>query len=620
MSCIENLAFQESTNVRLHNNINSNHTANYDIKFHRLEFYIDPNIIEISGQITSYFIPNSDIHSINFDLSDKLSVEKVIYNNQNINFSHSNEDILTCNFPKELKTGILDSIIVVYSGVPSDEYGAFSQGYHNKIPIIWTLSEPYGSKDWWPCKQDLNDKADSIEVVIKSPSEYRSVSNGLLASETVIGKDRICVWKHHYPIPAYLIAIAVTNFIDHTISYKNINGDILPIQSFLYPENEESAKEDILYTVEVMELFETLFEIYPYSKEKYGYAQFGWNGGMENSTVSFMGQFSEDLIAHELAHQWFGDKITCGSWQDIWLNEGFATYLTGLSYEYIKDDFDYWLHRNINTITSKDDGSVFVNDTTSVSRIFSGRLSYSKGAMVLHMLRWKIGDENFFKATKNYLKDENLAFSYAKTDDLKEHMEKVYGSNLDKFFEQWIYGEGHPSYDIQWNQIEGDRLDLFIKQSQSHKSVEFFEMPIELLLEGTDGEKKYITINVEENDFKVSQELSFKVSSIQFDPNRWLITKDNSVSFNPNLSEDDNFIENYLIYFNKNNNIEIETNQEHFSRLQFTLFNSSGKVLSKRSVNGKNSYLIKASDLAKGIYYLNIKSNTASNTKTLVKT
>ena len=615
---MENLAVQESRTYKNFLDIESSHTANYDIKYHRLEFYVNPNIYKIQGKVTSYFVSNSNMSEIKFDFTDDISVDDVIYKESNISFSQNN-DILTCIFPSSLTSSVLDSISVIYSGEPPTGNSAFTKGSHNGIPVIWTLSEPYGAKDWWPCKQDLTDKADSIDVIITSPTEYKSVSNGIVFSEKIIGENRITHWKHNYAIPAYLVAMAITNYVEFAIDYKNIEGDIMPIQNFVYPEYETTSRTSIEYTKEVMKLFETLFEIYPYSKEKYGHAQFGWGGGMEHTTVSFMGNFSEDLIAHELAHQWFGNKITCGSWKDIWLNEGFATYLTGLTYEHNKGNFDNWLSNKISHITSSTGGSVYVVDTNNVGKIFDSRLSYSKGAMVLHMLRWKLGDDLFYLSIKNYLKDETLAYSYAKTPDLVSHAEDVSGLNLEVFFDQWIYKEGYPSYTVEWNQHVDNSITLNISQTQSHPSVSFFEMPIEILINGTLGEEEYYKIDVNENDFLTNFNITFKTSSIEFDPNKWLISKNNNVFYNSDLSIDDISSEKCMAYFAENDKIKISTNNKDSNNIEVKLFTVSGKLIVQQELIGESVFLLDTYKLGKGIYILKIDTGENIFTSKILK-
>jgi aminopeptidase N len=596
--------------------VNSSHTSNYDIKFHRLRFNINPKIFYISGEITTYFVPTTELDEIKFDLTDVLSVDEVLYNGESINFTQA-DDILTCTFKSSLVEGKLDSIKVSYSGEPESGIDAITHRYHNAIPIISTLSEPYGAKDWWPCKQDLIDKIDSVEVIIETPKEYRSVSNGLLIGEPIIGNKRITTWRHKYPIPAYLVAIAITNYKDFTIYYKNIEGDDLPILNHIYPEDLESAKESIEYTKDVLKVYENLFEIYPYSKERYGHAQFPWGGGMEHATVSFMGNFPHDLIAHELAHQWFGDKITCGSWSDIWLNEGFATYLTGLTYEN-RGKLDKWLELTINYVTSLPGGSVYVTDTTSVSSIFNGRLSYSKGAMVLHMLRWKMGDDDFFTAIKNYLKDDRLKYSYAKTEDLKSHFETVSGLDLTKFFDQWIYKEGYPSYAVEWKQNEDNSLLLFINQVQSHASVEFFEMPVEVIVNGVGGEKLPLRLDVNQNNFKENLSVDFEISSIEFDPNKWLISKDNTVALNPDL-ENTEFDDEQWIVIVKNDFIEVTTTDNSVKSISAKLYDTSGKLIISENVKGINNFSLQANNLKKGVYYLVVDTGDRIISKTLLK-
>jgi aminopeptidase N len=426
--------------------------------------------------------------------------------------------------------GDLDSISIAYEGVPTPSgFTSFATSTHNGTPAMWTLSEPYGAKDWWPCKQDLVDKIDSIDVFVRTPQEYRVASNGLLVSETSVDTDKIYHWKHRYAIPAYLIAIAVTDYAVYSNFVPLDNGDAVEVLNYVYPENLENAQNQTQSIVEIMGLFNQLFETYPFASEKYGHAQFGWGGGMEHQTMSFMGGLSYDLQAHELAHQWFGDKITCGSWEDIWLNEGFATYLTGLTKAFLGTEgaWQNWKQDRITSITSEPGGSVWVNDTTSVGRIFDGRLTYNKGAMVLHMLRWKLGDENFFQGIQNYLADPALAFGYAKTENLQQHLEAQSGQNLQEFFADWFYGQGYPTYETTWWKTASG-IGVLLHQTTSHNSVDFFEMPVPIYVEG-EGQDSLLRLEhiFPSQTFEI--ELPFEVNSIAFDPTLWLVSKENSI-------------------------------------------------------------------------------------------
>jgi len=508
-------------------------TESYDLLSQKLELEVDPAVHYIKGKVTTEFRSLENKNTIVFDLSDKLEVSSVTSEEKALQFTHTNNE-LTITFADDVCEDAIRTLTVAYEGVPNKNVDGdgFVTTTHNKTPSLYTLSEPYGSRDWWPCKQDLNDKIDQIDVIITAPKAYKAVSNGMVISEKQNGAMMTTHWQHNYPIPTYLIGIAVTDYEVFSQTVER-NGYSFDIVNYVYPESREKAEEYTKVTVEIMNLFQDLFGEYPYKDEKYGHAEFEYGGGMEHSTISFMGNFSRSLIAHELAHQWFGNKVTCDSWNDIWLNEGFATYLSGLVENHFdgEQDFINWKRGKIADITTARAGSVYVQDEKldNPGRIFSSRLTYNKGAMVIHMLRQKLGDDVFFKAIRNYLNDEELAYGYANTDQLKEHLEKESCQNLDNFFSDWIYGEGYPSYDVAWYQKAQNELNITMNQSQSSKKVDFFEMKVPFLIVGMNGEEKYVTVDNTFDGESFSLAFDFEIADIIIDPKFDMISKNNSI-------------------------------------------------------------------------------------------
>jgi len=503
----------------------------FDLKYYRLEWTIDPAVHYIKGAATAYFTPvEEDFQTLHFDLANVLTVDSVLYHGQSLFSSFTEPFLLKIDLPGIIPEGALDSITIYYQGAPnSNGFGSFETGFHSGAPILWTLSEPYGARDWWPCKQDLNDKIDSLDIYVRTPQGNRAGSNGKLVGEWAEGNQMVYHWRHRYPIPAYLVAVAVTNYSVYSDWVPDPGGDI-EVLNYVFPENLASAMSQTDETIGIMQFFNEKFGRYPFADEKYGHAQFGWGGGMEHQTMTFMGGFSYGLIAHELAHQWYGDKVTCGSWTDIWLNEGFATYLTALTSEFLGNPQGWtdWKTSRIASICSQPGGSVWVDDTTSVNRIFSSRLSYSKGAFLLHMLRWIVGDDAFFTAARNYVDDPDLAFGYARTSDLQGHLEAVSGKDLEGFFADWFYGQGYPSYQLLWDYHNG-LFFLIGNQTTSHASVPFFEMPLPVRLIG-DTQDTLVRLEHTANGELFVVPVSFEVKSVHFDPDYWLLSKDNTVT------------------------------------------------------------------------------------------
>lgn len=508
-------------------------TENYDLKYYRFDWQIDPAQYFIAGSATVYFETLADDFSeINFDFSTQLAVNGVSYHGQSVNHSASGDYLLTIQLPTALAAGTLDSLTITYQGAPpSNGFGSFVQSQHNGTPVLWTLSEPYGAQDWWPTKNGLDDKIDSIDVYVTTAAQYRAASNGLLVSETLSGQNKVYHWQHRYPIAPYLVAIGVTNYAQYIDNVPLSNGTNLPMLNYVYPENLTAAQNGTGDLVQVLQFYDSLFHVYPFFEEKYGHAEFGWGGGMEHQTMSFVTGYSWGLLTHELAHQWFGDMVTCGSWEHIWLNEGFATYLEGLTRErfpsQVVTQWYDWKLGKLNSITSQPGGSVLVDDTTSVNRIFSSRLSYSKGAYLLNMLRWKLGDDDFFLGLRNYLNSRQ--YNFAHTENLQTNLEGASGQNLDEFFADWFVGQGFPSYQVAWEQSSAGTVYIQLDQTTSMpSSVDFFEMPVPILLIG-DNEEQLVRLEHSFNGELFEVEVPFTVTSVAFDPDLWLISANNTV-------------------------------------------------------------------------------------------
>lgn len=597
-------------------------TGNYDVKYQRLEFTVDPNVAFISGDITSYFEAKENMDEITFELSDNMVVSQILQRGNALNFVQNSDDEVVITFPIPQNIGVLDSLTISYSGNPiSSGFGSFEQGTHNGDPVIWTLSEPYGAKGWWPCKQDLNDKIEMIDVYITTPQynasneEYIAVSNGLEQSQIVNGNNKTTHFKHQYPIPAYLVAIAVTNYEVYSHVVPN-NGNPFDVVNYVYPEDLAYAQANTGVTVDIMNLFTNLFEEYPYASEKYGHAQFGWGGGMEHTTVSFMGGFSRGLVAHELAHQWYGDKITCGSWKDIWLNEGFATYLSGLVVEDFDGDaaFRSWRYGKINSATSQNAGSVYIpdQDTTNVGRIFSSRLSYNKPSMVLHMLRRKLGDATFFQGMQEYLSDPNFAYGYAKTPDFITKMENVSSVDLTEFFDDWIYNQGHPSYSISWNQINATQVSVRINQAQSHASVSYFEAPVPIRLHGANNEVLDVVLDNTSNGETFLVDVTFPVTLILFDPEHHLISNNNSVILGVNEVD---LTSSFLIVPNPTKLDFLIEKPDDITISRIHIYDALGRIVLQPRVED----IISVESLSSGFHFVTFETNKGLIHRTLIK-
>lgn len=376
------------------------------------------------------------------------------------------------------------SVTVTYSAIPED--GLFfrtpKNGYAQGDMQLWTQGEPLSHRHWFPSHDFPNEKMET-EIICHVPAGMEALSNGKLLSKTAStdGTMTSFHWLQDQPHVNYLVSLVAGYFAHETDQYKDI-----PLAFYVPPSEADQIANSFQDTKSILKFFEDEIGVdYPWDKYFNVCAIDYMFGGMENTSITtltertlFTDEFenlrsSRGLDAHELAHQWFGDLVTCKDWSHLWLNEGFATYYS-LLYDREKmgeDDFRFGLWRNARNILNNSNDETPIVDRTYDKPMdqFSFR-AYPKGAWVLHMLRSQLGDDNYKKAVKNYLRE--FQYQSVVTENLATHFEQVSGLNLDRFFDQWVYLAGAPELkaDYSWDaELKTARLHISQIQKTSEK-------------------------------------------------------------------------------------------------------------------------------------------------------
>jgi aminopeptidase N len=518
---------------------------NYDVKYVKLNLAVNNTSTHIGGDvITKAMVTAPSLSAYVFELDTLLTIDSVLINGVSRSFTTSGV-VRSASIPTPLANGAMFTAHVFYNGtaasgslstLPAGMNCIASPSWGNSV--TFTLSESYHANQWWPCKQSLRDKIDSVDVWLTVPDSLKAGSNGKLMDTTRVDATHLRFeWKEKHPIDYYLISLAVANYIDYSY-YMHFTGssDSMLIQNYIYNNSATLPyfRSIIDSTGLMVDFFSSLYGRYPFWDEKYGHCMAPLGGGMEHQTMTTLGYFQSTIVAHELGHQWFGDHVTCGTWADIFNNEGFASYS-----EYLFIDH-FWNHaaalRNISAqqtnVKTMPDGAVYVDDTTNEGRIFDSRLSYDKGACLLHMLRFVLNDDSaFFNSLRAYQSQQRD--STGTIDDFKHVVVSlagltVGGMDLDTFFNEWAYKEGYPIYDVRWNQSGNDVYLLLGQTTSKPISIGLFTTPMEVLLHSATGDT---TIRIFNN--QLSQLYHFNwgktILSIKVDPNFWLIYKLSSI-------------------------------------------------------------------------------------------
>ena len=591
-----------------------------DISYYNIDISIDIELEQISGNVFlngSVGLDQPD--SIELDLSNSMIVDSIYLNNILSSFIHNDNKIKIPTPEENLPNGYDFNVQIFYHGQPtSTGFGSFNFDMYNGISHLWTLSEPYGARDWWPCKDDPSDKADSLEISVTLHEDQIVVSNGLLIQEVNVGNNqKKYTWFESYPICTYLVSITSYPYTVWHDEYIGLNGDTLPLDFYVYPDHYEMVRDNYLLTKDMMKVFAEKFGEYPFMNEKYGHAEFGRGGGMEHQTISSMGGYSEWLIAHELGHQWWGDLVTCADFHHIWLNEGFARFSEAIWEEASNGPEaykNYWSNH-----TYYGSGTIYVEDPSTTGQIFNGNLTYNKAGWVVHMLRGVLGDSLFFEALQSYAFNDSLAYNAVTTEAFKLVCEDVSGLELDSFFEQWIFGEYYPKYSLAWNVNDDNQLTINISQIQNWQ---FFEMPIEI-----DVFTDLDTIRLKIDNYGFSQNylinsINGVVQRVELDPENWILKEVQYLTTNNPLPTKSDLIM-YPAFPNPFNPV-VNVNYfipEAIGEFQSRIFiyNLSGALVQEldpvQSYPGLNKISWDASDQASGLYFLRVKAESKSYTQ-----
>jgi len=505
----------------------------FDVTYYKLDLDLDYNNQAINGRVTvqaKALVAGLDL--IELDMFSTLRVDSVFYLEEKTDFIQEN-NLVKITIPAAA-AGAIIQVDIFYEGHPgSTGFGSFGFNSFNDRAMIWSLSEPYGARNWWPCKDTPLDKADSVDILITVPIAGDTLivaSNGLLIDTVYKDGKATYFWSTRYPIATYLVSVAIYPYRVFHDWFAYGDGDSMRLDYYVFPENylKDELRHNYSMTKEMLNQFSKHFGLYPFIKEKYGHAEFIWGGGMEHQTLSSLsgtGSFgySQHLISHELAHQWWGDMVTTANFHHIWINEGFATYSQAMWSEFRDNNIES-LHAEMAEKVYYGEGTIFVEDTTSIGTIFNGDRTYNKASWVLHMLRHVVGDSTFFQILKSYGNDPAFRFKTATTEQFRDHCESITGLDLQAFFEQWIYGEYYPNYDIGYGQI-GDSLFVIIEQSSPGGTL--FKMPLDLIITLRDTVVSTTIYNQQEySEYWIKLppgKLLATAAAVQVDPENWVL-------------------------------------------------------------------------------------------------
>ena len=508
--------------------------ADYDVRYYGITVKLDFTTSTIQANV-QYKIRSgiAALNRVDLNLVDQLVVDSVRFGSTVVSFTRS-ANMLKITTPTPYAQNVEFDMAVYYHGAPRfDGQQGMYFGSVSGYQMCYTNCEPFASRYWWPCKDYPLDKPDSVDIYIDYPSAYKVASNGVIVSDVASGSDRKLVhYKHNYPIATYLVAFTCANFVfgQQTWTYGSIS---MPVVTYTLP-NAYAAKNSFdFWMLPILTHLSDKFGTYPFATEKAGNAHFGWGGAMEHQTCTFyIPTFYNDwVIAHETGHQWWGDMITCKTFNHVWLNEGFASYAEPIFFEsYYNSQTAYFNYMQSQKYLGR--GTVYV-ENLQTDDIFNGNLSYDKGSWILHMLRGVLGDTTFFRVIHDY-SESSYKYGSLTTEDFSNFVSARVGSDMYWFFHEWVYGDGHPDYEITWR-CERDTsvtggFNLYYIIAQTQTGGTYFKMPVKTQFVRTGGTLDTTIWNEGSTQF-LTMHFADSVTNIVVDPQQWILRTVTTVPF-----------------------------------------------------------------------------------------
>jgi len=501
---------------------------NFDVQRYQLNLEVIPASRSIIGSVVMTAKSTIDgLHQVELDLYDNLAVTAVTGNGTS--FTHQS-NVLQIELDKIYNQEQPFEVTIQYQGQPRlTQSLGMGFGSHGGQPAIYTVSCPYYARTWWPCKDVPWDKADAVDINIKVPQNLIAASNGSL-QQVIDNQDgtMIYCWHEGYPITTYLIMLSIADYAVLQDWYLTQHQDSMKIIHYVFRDHTNAATEDFENIPGMIEYFASVYGEYPYITEKYGVAEYeGVFAGMEHQTlISYLTSYitgnhaHESTVAHELAHQWWGDCVSISNWHDTWLSEGFATYSEALYFGHLHgmETYHNYMNTTLNALSFTE--PIYRYDTSQPFALYDD-VVYDKGAWVVHTLRHVVGDSNFFKILTDY----RQAFDYgnAATEDFQHVCEQVYGADLSWFFQEWIYEAGCPHYQVRWTTwpaADSWVVEGIVDQVQTNAPL--FKMPVDVTIATEHGDTTMVVwIAEQQTYFRFT--VNSQAENLTLDKDNWLI-------------------------------------------------------------------------------------------------